>query len=120
MNKTSYLVLAGILALGLVAFVLSNTGLLEGKWKKVATVDTDLDGLTDAFEDDNGTDPKLADTDEGGSPDGTELKNKTDPLDPLDDGTMQPLEGEGADMDDAKVDQPKDGSIDYDDVKVTR
>lgn len=133
MKRTPYLVLLGLLVLGVAAFVLSDSGLLEGRWKKVASVDTDKDGLVDEFEMDIGTDPNSADTDGAGKPDGTELKDKTDPLDPLDDGTMQPLKDDESanmddaqvdqpkdDMDDAQVDQPKDDSNEFDDIKVTR
>ena len=43
-------------------------------------IDSDGDGLTDAEEDDYGTDPRNPDTDGDGLPDGWEVKNGTDPL----------------------------------------
>jgi hypothetical protein len=47
----------------------------------VAAVDTDHDGLTDAFERLAGTAPTLADTDRDGLTDGFELDHHSDPLD---------------------------------------
>lgn len=70
-------------------------------------VDTDGDGLTDADETTNfGTDPNVADTDQGGVDDGTEIADGTNPLDPSDDtGTAQGDTGQG----DANQDADSDG-----------
>ncbi len=43
-------------------------------------IDTDGDGLTDAEEDDYGTDPRNPDTDDDGMPDGWEVRQGLDPL----------------------------------------
>jgi hypothetical protein len=60
-----------------------------------APADTDKDGLTDAFENLAGTDPKSADTDKDGLPDAFEaIKSHTDPLtaDTDKDGLSDPFE----------------------------
>ncbi|MCB9689001.1 MAG: VCBS repeat-containing protein [Alphaproteobacteria bacterium] len=50
--------------------------------------DRDHDGLSDDWEEASGTDPSLADTDGGGTPDGEEALYGTDPTDPWDDHAM--------------------------------
>ena len=64
------------------------------------TIDTDNDGVTDATETSDGTDPTLPDTDSDGVTDGTEKSDGTDPLDPnkpdtdgdgVTDGTESPI-----------------------------
>jgi hypothetical protein len=48
--------------------------------------DPDQDGLSNLSEYNNGTDPLDPDSDDGGESDGSEVTNKKDPLDPKDDG----------------------------------
>lgn len=53
-------------------------------------IDSDGDGLSDSAENGLGTDPAIADTDEGGVNDGEEVfVNQTDPLSPNDDGGLR-------------------------------
>jgi hypothetical protein len=70
----------------------SPPGLHQGGFFKVATIlDSDGDGLTDAFERwVSGTDPALADTDGDGVLDDWEISNGTDPLNPDTDGDQMP------------------------------
>lgn len=56
---------------------------------KVSSIDSDSDGLTDAEEEELGTDPMLSDSDSDGWTDGVEESSHTDPMDPDD----HPYEG---------------------------
>lgn len=53
--------------------------------------DSDFDGLTNADEYNNSTDPTTSDTDKGGQNDGAEVSNGGNPLDPSDDAVACPL-----------------------------
>jgi hypothetical protein len=73
-----------------------NDGLSNAEEQQAGTdpnnPDTDGDGLNDGPEvNTHGTDPTVADTDGGGVPDGAEVTGGTDPLDPADD---QPATGD--------------------------
>ena len=68
-------------------------GLTDAQEQQLGTdpknADTDGDGLKDGAEVNTyGTDPKDADTDNGGVPDGVEVHNGNDPLDPADDQAL--------------------------------
>ncbi|MEW5854900.1 MAG: hypothetical protein AB2A00_39350, partial [Myxococcota bacterium] len=57
--------------------------------------DTDRDGLSDGDEVTRGTDPLLADSDGGGVSDGVEVGLGLNPLDPTDDLSLEPPDGDG-------------------------
>jgi len=75
--------------------IASGTSPLDASDDGQAPVDTDGDGLYDAWETDNyGTDPLAADSDGGGVDDFSELSSGTDPNDADDDG-KDPVDTDG-------------------------
>lgn len=72
----------------------SSSFVLRGAAVATDARDTDGDGLTNVYEDEIGTDDSVGDTDNDGSPDGIELLNGTNPLDPSD-GEISDSDGDG-------------------------
>jgi hypothetical protein len=56
------------------------TGVRTAAFGGLRTLDTDRDGLSDAFEQKHGFDPLTADTDQDGLADGSEIAAGSDPL----------------------------------------
>ncbi len=100
-----------------------------------ASLDNDLDGLTNLEEYNRGTNPIVADTDSGGVNDGDEVLNGTDPLNPADDGVVSsysppkkesPTDSDGDGLSDIREkhygtnphdpDTDRDGINDYDEI----
>lgn len=70
-----------------------------GNLDQNGTGDPDGDGLSNAAEEERGTDPNNADTDGDGISDGDEVANATDPLDPSDPEPSEPVDPNDTDGD---------------------
>jgi hypothetical protein len=81
-------------------------------------VDSDGDGVDDAWEAELGTDPNRSDTDDDGVSDGNELRDDTDPLnaDTDEDGLLDGEEGRFG-TDPLDPDSDNDGALDGEEVR---
>ena len=115
MKRTIHLL---FLALFLSAGVVTQYGCGSSEPAAEVPVDTDGDGVTDAQELLNGTDPNSADSDGDGLSDGEELEYGTDPnnADSDGDGLSDGDEVNSYGTDPTKVDTDGDGLTDYDEV----
>ncbi len=96
-----------------VGWDLDRDGVPDGGAQADNAADADADGLSDAAERATNTDPTVADTDGGGRPDGTEVTEGRNPLDPGDDWLSHPVTDALADIPViAAVDLDRDGWLD--------